>query len=314
MQFEGLVRCVRQQQTERETVMGLRHLGSGATRRQFLKTSATTAALAVAVPSIVTVLTEHAMAATTVENIKKAGVVRVGCEAAYRPFAFREGNKIVGYDIELASLLFAPLGVKVEMVDTAWAGVIPALYAGNFDLIMTSLTYTKERVEKVGYTIPYTEATQEMLVRASDAETIKGLNEMANKILGVKLGSAGDTMKTKLQEALKSATGKGFAEVKTYDDHPAAYLALAQGSVDGVINSLATLTQVVKDAPGKYAIVRNIGPRNWAGIGTRKEDGEIISFLNERIAALKASGEIYALQEKWFGVRMQLADQVPTFS
>jgi polar amino acid transport system substrate-binding protein len=285
-----------------------------ATRRQFLKSWAATAALAVAVPSIVAVLTKNAMAGTTIESVKKAGVVRVGCEAAYRPFTFREGNKIVGYDVELASLLFAPLGVKVEMIDTAWAGVIPALYAGNFDVIMTSLTYTKERVEKVGYTIPYTEATQEMLVRASDAETIKSLNDMAGKVLGVKLGSAGDTMKAKLQEALKSATGKGFAEVKTYDDHPAAYLALAQGSVDGVINSLATLTQVVKDAPGKYAIVRNIGPRNWAGIGTRKEDTEIISFLNERITALKTSGEIYALQEKWFGVRMQLADQVPTFS
>src|SRR3982074_2720198 len=223
--------------------MGLRHLGSGSNRRQFLKTSATTAALAVAVPSIVTVLTKHALAAAHGENIKKAGIVRVGCEAAYRPFAFREGNKIVGYDIELASLLFPPLGVKVEMVDTAWAGVIPALYAGNFDLIMTSLTYTKERVEKVGYTIPYTEATQEMLVRVSDAAAIKGLNEMANKILGVKLGSAGDTMKAKLQEALRSATGKGFAEVKTYDDHFAAYLVLAQGSVYCVINSLCSLLQ-----------------------------------------------------------------------
>src|SRR5258708_21386554 len=153
-----------------------------------------------------------------------------------------------------------------------------------------------------------------MLVRATDAVIIKGHNEMAGKTLGDKLGSAGDTMKTKLQETLKAATGKGFAEVKTYDDHPAAYLALAQGSVDGVINSLATLTQVVKDAPGKYAIVRNIGPRNWAGIGTRKEDAEIISFLNERITALKAIGEIYALQDKCFAVRMQLADQVPAFS
>jgi polar amino acid transport system substrate-binding protein len=292
--------------------MSLKHLGSGATRRQFLKTTA--AVWALAAPSVTTVLTSSALAATTIEGLKKAGLVRVGCEAAYRPFTFREGNKIVGYDVELASLLFAPLGVKVEMVDTAWAGVIPALYAGNFDVIMTSLTYTKERIEKVGYTIPYAEATQEMLVRASDAETIKGLNEMAGKILGVKLGSAGDTMKTKLQETLKAATGKGFAEVKTYDDHPAAYLALAQGSVDGVINSLATLTQVVKDAPGKYSIVRNIGPRNWAGIGTRKEDAEMIAFLNGRITALKASGEIYALQEKWFGVRMQLADQIPAFS
>jgi polar amino acid transport system substrate-binding protein len=292
--------------------MSLKHPGSGATRRQFLKTTA--AVWALAAPSVTTVLTSSALAATTIEGLKKAGLVRVGCEAAYRPFTFREGNKIVGYDVELASLLFAPLGVKVEMVDTAWAGVIPALYAGNFDVIMTSLTYTKERIEKVGYTIPYAEATQEMLVRASDAETIKGLNEMAGKILGVKLGSAGDTMKTKLRETLKAATGKGFAEVKTYDDHPAAYLALAQGSVDGVINSLATLTQVVKDAPGKYSIVRNIGPRNWAGIGTRKEDAEMIAFLNGRITALKASGEIYALQEKWFGVRMQLADQIPAFS
>jgi len=112
----------------------------------------------------------------------------------------------------------------------------------------------------VGYTIPYTEATQEMLIRASDAETIKALNEMGDKILGVKLGSAGDTMKTKLQEALKSATGKGFAEVKTYDDHPAAYLALAQGSVDGVHNSLAT-SPSGEGRARKYAIVRNIGPR-----------------------------------------------------
>ena len=298
----------------KETVMGLKPSNSGATRRHFLRTSATTAALALTVPATLAALTRNAMAATTIESLKKAGVVRVGCEAAYRPFTYREGSKIVGYDVDLAAALFAPLGVKTEMIDTAWAGVIPALYAGNFDLIMTSLTYTKERIEKVGYTIPYAEATQEMLVRASDAGTIKGLNDMAGKILGVKLGSAGDTMKTKLGETLTAATGKGFAEVKTYDDHPAAYLALAQGSVDGVINSLATLTQVVKDAPGKYAIVRNIGPRNWAGIGTRKEDAELIAFLNERIAALKASGEIYALQEKWFGVRMQLADQIPNLS
>ncbi|GJD56527.1 transporter substrate-binding domain-containing protein [Methylobacterium dankookense] len=248
------------------------------------------------------------------EDLRKAGVARVGCEAAYRPFTFRDGGKIVGYDVDLAGLLFQPLGVTVEMVDTAWAGVIPALYAGNFDVIMTSLTYTKERVQKVGYTIPYTEATQELLIRAGDAGTIKSLDGMAGKILGVKLGSAGDTMKTALEAKLKAATGKGFSEIKTYDDHPAAYLALAQGSVDGVINALPTLTQVTKDAPGRYAIVRDIGPRNWAGIGLRKEDVALTTFLDERIAALKASGEIYALQEKWFGIRMDLADKVPTFT
>lgn len=283
-------------------------------RRRFLQFSGSLLALAVAAPTLLATGSSPAMAAPlTMEDIKKAGVVRIGVEASYRPFAFREGSEIVGYDIDLADAIFKPLGVKVEFIDTAWAGVIPALYAGNFDLIMTSLTYTKERVAKVGYSIPYTEATQEMLIRASDVDTIKNLDGMAGKILGVKLGSAGDTMKTKLEEKLKADTGKGFSEVKTYDDHPSAYLALAQGSVDGVINSLATLTQVVKDAPGKYAIVRDIGPRNWAGIGTRKEDVDLIAFLDARINALKADGEIYTLQEKWFGTKMKLADKPPTF-
>ncbi|QTL02102.1 transporter substrate-binding domain-containing protein [Aquabacter sp. L1I39] len=285
--------------------------GTAISRRRLVQMSGLLLAAATLLPGA---LTPAKAGPLTLEDIKKAGVVRVGVEAAYRPFTFRDKGEIVGYDVDLAKQIFAPLGVKVEFIDTAWAGVIPALYAGNFDVIMTSLTYTKERVAKVGYSIPYTEATQEMLIRASDAGTIKNLDGMSGKILGVKLGSAGDTMKTKLEEKLKADTGKGFSEVKTYDDHPAAYLALAQGSVDGVINSLATLTQVVKDAPGKYVIVRDIGPRNWAGIGTRKEDTQLIDFLNERITALKANGEIYKLQEKWFGTQMKLSDKIPDFS
>lgn len=285
--------------------------GTAVSRRRLFQMSGLLLAAATLLPAA---LSPAKAGPLTLEDIKKAGVVRVGVEAAYRPFTFRDKGEIVGYDVDLAKEIFAPLGVKVEFIDTAWAGVIPALYAGNFDVIMTSLTYTKERVAKVGYSIPYAEATQEMLIRASDAGTIKNLDGMAGKILGVKLGSAGDTMKTKLEEKLKADTGKGFSEVKTYDDHPAAYLALAQGSVDGVINSLATLTQVVKDAPGKYTIVRDIGPRNWAGIGTRKEDTQLIDFLNERITALKANGDIYKLQEKWFGTQMKLSDKIPDFS
>lgn len=293
--------------------MSRTHLRAGVTRRRFVGLSGLLLAAATALPLTLAGAPASAQP-LTLDAIKKAGVVRVGVEAAYRPFTFRDKGEIVGYDVDLAKEIFAPLGVKVDFVDTAWAGVIPALYAGNFDCIMTSLTYTKERVAKVGYSIPYTEATQEMLVRAADAGKIKTLDDMSGKILAVKLGSAGDTMKAKLEEKLKAATGKGFSEVKTYDDHPAAYLALAQGSVDGVINSLATLTQVVKDAPGKYAIVRDIGPRNWAGIGTRKDDTQLIAFLNERIEALKANGDIYKLQEKWFGTRMQLSDKIPDFS
>ena len=91
-------------------------------------------------------------------------------------------------------------------------------------------------------------------------------------------------------------------------------MALAQNRVDAVLNTIPTLAMVLKDAPGKYAIVKGIGADNWAGIAVRKEDPEIVSFLNTEIARLKADGTIYKLQEKWFGFRMTLADKIPAFA
>lgn len=250
-------------------------------------------------------------AGTTLTQIKAAGELRIGCEAAYVPFTYRLDGKIVGYDVELADLLCKPLGVKPNFIDTAWAGVIPSLYAKKFDVVMSSMSYTKERLERVGFTVPYAEASQALLIRAADADKIKTVADLNGRTLAVKLGSPGQILQEKIAASLKSAGGSGFKEVRTFDDHPSAYVALAQGRVDGVLNTLATLAMVLKDAPGKYAIVKGVGGDNWAGIAARKEDTELIAYLDTQLAALKANGAIYQLQEKWFGFRMHLADTIP---
>lgn len=252
--------------------------------------------------------------AVTLAQVKAAGELRIGCEAAYVPFTYRQEGRIVGYDVELADLLCKPLGVKANFIDTAWAGVIPSLYAKKFDVIMSSMSYTKERLERVAFSIPYAEASQALLVRAADADKIKGVADMNGHVLAVKLGSPGQILQEKIAAGLKASGGTGFKEVRTFDDHPSAYVALAQNRVDGVLNTLATLAMVLKDAPGKYAIVKGMGADNWAGIAARKEDTEIVQYLNTELRRLKADGSLYKLQEKWFGFRMQLADAVPTFS
>jgi len=252
--------------------------------------------------------------ALTLAQIKASGELRIGCEAAYVPFTFRQDGKIVGYDVELAELFCKSLGVKPNFIDTAWAGVIPSLYAKKFDVIMSSMSYTKERLERVAFTIPYAEASQALLVRAADADKIRAPADLNGRTLAVKLGSPGQILQERIAASLKAAGGPGFKEVRTFDDHPAAYVALAQNRVDGVLNTLPTLAMVVKDAPGRYAIVKGMGADNWAGIAARKEDPEIVAFLNDELRKLKASGALYALQEKWFGFRMTLADAVPSFS
>jgi polar amino acid transport system substrate-binding protein len=252
--------------------------------------------------------------ATTLAQIKAAGELRIGCEAAYVPFTYRQDGKIVGYDVELAEAFCKTLGVKANFIDTAWAGVIPSLYAKKFDVIMSSMSYTKERLERVAFTVPYAEASQAMLVRAADADKIKAIGDLNGRTVAVKLGSPGQILQERIAVSLKNGGGAGFKEVRTFDDHPSAYVALAQNRVDGVLNTLPTLAMVLKDAPGKYAIVKGMGADNWAGIAVRKEDPEIVAFLNGEIQKMKADGSIYRLQEKWFGFRMTLADAIPSFS
>jgi polar amino acid transport system substrate-binding protein len=250
----------------------------------------------------------------TLAEIKASGELRIGCEAAYVPFTYRQDGKIVGYDVELAEAFCKSLGVKPNFIDTAWAGVIPSLYAKKFDVIMSSLSYTKERLERVAFTIPYAEASQALLVRAADADKIKTASDLNGRTLAVKLGSPGQILQEKMNVTLKAAGGAGFKELRTFDDHPSAYVALAQNRVDGVLNTLPTLAMVLRDAPGKYALVKNMGADNWAGIAARKEDGEIIAFLNGELKRMKADGSLYTLQQKWFGLRMSLADNIPAFS
>jgi polar amino acid transport system substrate-binding protein len=263
---------------------------------------------------LVTSSSRHAFAAQTLDALKKAGEIKVGCEAAYVPFTYRDNTgKIVGFDVEFATRMFEPIGVKPLFIDTQWSGVIPALYAGRFDTVPT-MSYTKERLERVLFSIPYADASQALLVRAADKDKIKTIADMSGKVLGIKLGSPGETLKNRLEAQLKTERGAGFKDVKTYDDHPAAYLALAQGSVDGVLNTVPTLAVVLRDKPGAFAMVQNVGGNNWHGYAFRKEDIEIADFMNSRITAMKGNGELGALQDKWFGFRMNLADQIPSFS
>ena len=153
-----------------------------------------------------------------------------------------------------------------------------------------------------------------MLVRAGDVDKIKSTTDLNGRILAVKLGSPGQILQEKIATSLKSAGGSGYKELRTFDDHPSAYVALAQNRVDAVLNTVSTLAIVMKDAPGKYAIVKGIGADNWAGIAARKEDTEIVTFLDGELRRLKANGTLSALIEKWFGFKMDLIDKVPTFS
>jgi len=253
----------------------------------------------------------RAARADTLNEVKQRGTLVVGMEAAYVPYEFFKDGKIIGYDPDIIDHLVGTLGVKAQLVDTAWNGIIPALYAKKFDVIVSAMTITKERAEKVLFSMPYADASNVILLRAGE-DRIKEADDLSGRIVGVQIGSAAAGIIKTFEAKLKDKGKPGYADVKQYEHYPEAYQDLLNKRIDAVVNSRSTMMVVMKDAPGKFKMIPGVSDITaYFGMAFRKEDTSLQSFANQQLAMLKQSGELAKLQEKWFGGTMETPDVVP---
>ena len=249
--------------------------------------------------------------ADTLDEVKKRGVLVVGTEAAYVPYEFFKDGKIIGYDPDIVEHFVQKLGVKEQLVDTAWNGIIPALYAKKFDVIISAMTITKERAEKVLFSMPYADASNVILLRVGE-ERIKTADDLSGKIIGVQIGSAAAGIIKTFEAKLKDSGKPGYADVKQYEHYPEAYQDLINRRVDAVVNSKSTLMVVIQGAPGQFKMLPGVSDITaYFGMAFRKEDASLQAFANTQLDEMKASGELASLQKKWFGDTMDTPDVVP---
>ncbi len=134
-------------------------------------------------------------AADTLDDILKRGTLRVGMEPGYMPFEMtNKKGEIVGFDVDMAKRMAKAMGVKLELVSTAWDGIIPALITKKFDIIMSGMTLTQERNMKISFANPYIVIGQSILVDKKLAGEIKSYKDLNNKKYKVasKLGTTGE--------------------------------------------------------------------------------------------------------------------------
>ena len=92
---------------------------------------------------------------SVVETIKQRGALRVGM-STFVPWAMRDRKgELVGFEVDVARKVAEDMGVELELVPTAWDGIIPALLAGKFDVIIGGMSITAQRNLTINFTIPY---------------------------------------------------------------------------------------------------------------------------------------------------------------
>ncbi len=91
--------------------------------------------------------------------------IRLGTNPGFPPFGYTDGNNIVGFDICLGQLIAREYGANIEVVGMIFRDLIPALTAGEIDLIAAAMTITEERKQTVDFSVPYFTTEQVILIK-----------------------------------------------------------------------------------------------------------------------------------------------------
>ena len=157
--------------------------------------------------------------ADALDNITKAGVIRIGIFEDFPPFASLGSDlKIQGYDVEMAESLAKALGVKAELVGITGQNRIPFLVEGKVDALL-SIGFSDERAQVVDFTDPY--APYYIAVMGPEEISVSGPADLAGKTIAVNRGTLEDTEVT--------AVAPADADIQRYNDYNGVISAFLSG-------------------------------------------------------------------------------------
>lgn len=229
-----------------------------------------------------------ALAETTLQKIKRTGVMTVGTSAAYAPFEYIADGKIIGYDVDLADAVAKRVNVKVKWQEIDFKGIVAALKSGRVDVLFTGLTKTKQREEQIAFSDPYYDAG--IGAAKHVGSPINKPEDLNGKVVGVQIGTSG--------QAFVRENVPGIKQMKTYDTILLALKDLANGRVDAVVNPLPSIRYNMKGLRGLE--VTKVWRTAVIAVGLRKGDTDLKAEINKQLAALKQDGFLSSLDKKWF--------------
>ncbi len=214
--------------------------------------------------------------------------------AEFPPYEYYDGEKIVGIDAEAAEAIAKKLGMELEIVDTAFDSIIPAIQAKKYDIGMAGMTVTEERLEEVNFSDTYAKGVQVVIVTEDSAiTTVDDLfADGANHNVGVQTGTTGDIYATgDIEEA-------GLGKLARFNKGADAVEALKIGKVDCVIIDNEPAKAFVEASEGLKILDTAYAEEDYA-IAVNKDDTELLEKINEALAELKADGTFDAIVGKY---------------
>lgn len=230
----------------------------------------------------------------TLDEVKEAGKLVMATNAEFEPFEYKDNDKIVGIDVDIATEIASALGVDLEISDIAFESTIPALQAGKADFIAAGMTVTEDRKKNVDFTDPYFNASQAILV-AKDSDIAKPA-DLEGKTVGVQTGTTGDMYCTDEDGTSEVKVG----EVKRYEKGMDAASDLMAGRIDAVVIDNFVAQKLAEKNPDKIVKLDDALTEEEYAIALPK-DSELTAKFNEVLKDLTDSGKLDEIETKYLG-------------
>ena len=231
---------------------------------------------------------------SAVEQIMKRGVLRVGM-STFVPWAMKDKTgKLIGFEIDVATKLAEDMGVEVEFVPTKWAGIIPALLTGKFDVIIGGMSIRPDRNLKVNFSIPYDYAGQSL---AANKKLAAGFNRLedfnrSEVIIAARLGSTAADAANKFMPK---------AQKKFFDDEAQVIQEVVNGRAHAAVASAPLPAfQAIKYPDQLFVPIQGTFTKEPIGFAVRKGDFDTLNYFNNWIRFVEAKGWLAERKHYWF--------------
>lgn len=220
------------------------------------------------------------------------GVLTMGTNAAFPPYEYYDGDKIVGIDAEIAQMIADKLGMTLDIQDMEFGSIVSSVQGGKIDIGMAGMTVTDERKENVDFTDSYATGIQVVIVKEDSG--IKSIDDLQGKMIGTQEATTGYIY------ASDTVENGGFGEenVVAYTNGATAVQALEDGKVDAVI---------IDNEPAKAFVAANKGltildteyvTEDYA-IAVSKDNPKLRDAINTALNELIADGSVQTVLDKY---------------
>ncbi len=230
--------------------------------------------------------------------------IRIGVEANYPPFSqMSTDGKFSGFDIDIANAICAQIKAECTMVSQEWDGMMPALNAKKFDMIVASMSITEERKKSADFSDSYYDIPSAWIAKTGSYSQVTPATLKGKKIIVTR-----NTPRAKyLQDNYKDS------EILLVAKEAEVTMELAAGRGDiGFGSSLAATAAFLKSPEGKAygkvgAPITLGGAAQGGGVGIAMRKGEdaLRNKVNGALKAITANGVYKSINDKYFDVNIR---------